>query len=197
MRVNRLLQITVLSCVVVLFQQCDNVNFQSAQDGQETSRSIASINSAKFDCEFIGVEAMRSRLLNVLGIPKEDVPVLNSNGQPTNQNRIAVAATDLGEPNAATGQFEDLSCGMTKFKTSIEVFADACAYALAQPAIQNELFPQGLNNFDPLYLNLIGRLPTSYEEQQLSALAQALPSNKREAGVCAATAASLEALVRI
>jgi hypothetical protein len=86
---------------------------------------------------------------------------------------------------------------MTKYKVSMEVFIDACSVGMASEKGQSTLFPNGVENYDLIYLALVGRVPTDYERDVLTELTSKLPMEKRAMGVCAAVAGSLESLIQI
>lgn len=195
----RAMGVGVLLCGLI---GCSASEFRAAQSSTGSSSlssemDLSGQNSLKSDCQFIGVDAIASRLTMIFGISRGDVPILNDNGSASSMFRLASAASDLGAPNAATGKFLDLSCGMSKYKTSIEIFTDACSYAMDNPVIKLQLFPNGPMDSDHVYMSVIGRLPTSFEIAVLQELASVFPNGKKEAAVCAAVASSLESLLRI
>jgi hypothetical protein len=196
-RVKILYTLTGMFFVAVLFQNCGGIAFE-AQDS--ASRGIASLDlgsSTKLDCQFIGTQSMHQRLATLLGINSGDISILADDGTQTSEMRIEKSKTDLGDADPAQGLLQNLSCGMTKYKISAEVFIDACTVGMNSPSQKQLLFPQGETNFDLLYMALIGRSPTDYERGVLMELSATLPPEKRAMGVCAAVASSLESLIKI
>jgi hypothetical protein len=93
---------------------------------------------------------------------------------------------------------EDLACSPTKFKPLLEIFLNGCYLGLQNTAVQQNLFPNGVSDYDAIYLTFIGRLPTSSEESILDDLVASLDSaDKQMAGVCSAVASSLESVTNM
>jgi len=154
-------------------------------------------SSAKSECQFIGAEAISLRLQALFDIPEGDVPLLDKSRTPTSQYRIHSSLADLGVEDASKGLINNLSCGMTKFKVSTEVFVDACSIGLQKKSTRDRLFPDGPSDYNSIYLSFIGRSPTSFEIQTLDDLSEQLPEESRAIGICAAVASSLESLTQI
>lgn len=180
--------------LVLHFQNCGRIGFQSQPD--QTSASL-STQSSKLSCQFIGVDSIRFRLMNIFGLPQADVAILNDSGMPTSVMRVEKSKAELGEGDPSKSLSESLSCGMSKYKISAEIFIDACAWSMEKHNGEQRLFPNGLHRYEDIYLLLVGRHPTTYEVQQLEELAPLLPEAKRAVGLCAAVATSLESLIQI
>jgi hypothetical protein len=184
----------VMSFLVFGFQNCGQAGFQASNK----SADIASMGNpvettmvAKRECEFIGTDVMGDRLKSVLGIASGDVPRLD----PANGNAI----NGPGRLAAASGALSGYSCGVSKYKGSFEVMIDACTQAVSNVDVKNSLFPNGPENFDALYMKLVGREPTRGEAEMLLELVRSskIPSAKREAAACAAVATTVESLIKI
>lgn len=187
---------SLLSMTLLLFQNCGG-NFKSQPEFSHQSSQGDFIQSAKFECQYIGADTLKDRLSSFLHIEEEDVPVLRDNGSPSNQYRIASNLTSLGVADPKSGKFADYSCEMTKFKITTEVMIDACTQALNNDEVKESLFPNGETDYSQLFLDFVGRLPTQIETQILNDLAASLPAEKRAAALCSATAISFESLTRI
>ena len=192
--------VSAVGFLLIAFQNCGG-NFSADNQGTNSLDQMSQVgsnsNAAKFDCQYIGVQTLKARLSSALGIAKQDVPILNDNGSASNRGRIETNKASLGEADPSTGKYADYSCEMTKFKLSTEIMIDACKQALANADVKAQLFPEGSENFDQLYLTFLGRLPSISEIEVLSGLSAAMPEGNKEAAVCAATATSFEALTRI
>lgn len=194
--INRLYSYIAIAITALLFQNCSDVAFDSKQHMSRGPASLLDV-STKIDCQFIGATSLRYRLKDLLGINSGDISILADNGTPTSQMRIEKSKADLGEADPSQGLLQNLSCGMSKYKISAEIFIDACAVGMDSPKSLNHLFPNGLGDYDLIYLAFVGRAPTSYERNILLELASKLPVEKRATGVCAAIAGSLESLIQI
>ncbi len=195
----RFVSITIFnSSLLVSFQNCGG-KFSADHQGTNSidQMSVTGSQSAKFDCQFVGVETLRARLSATLGIQSQDVPILNDNGTPSNRGRIETNKASLGEADPKIGKYADYSCEMTKFKLSTEIMVDACKQAMSNTDIKAKLFPKGSEDYDQLFLTFLGRLPSTGEIEVLSGLTDTVADDNKEAAACAATAMSFEALTRI
>lgn len=170
--------------------QSENVQLQSVQEPTYDGLS-------KVSCQFVGPNLLQDRLKNILGIAAGDVPVLSDTGTATTTMRIQSALDILGQGNINQGRPDDFTCATTKFKSAMQVMVDACTAGVQNPTIKSKLFPSGLSNFDTLYLNLVGRLPTDAEVGALMDLLTKVSNANAEAAVCSAVAVSFESLIRI
>lgn len=189
---NHFARMILLYCFAVGSIGC-GPGFQSVTNSEHNSFSF----SSKLDCQYIGAEALSDRLISHLQIETGDVPVLNTNGVPTNTMRIESNKDLLGVADPSKGKFADYSCEIIKFRISAEVMIDACETALANQSVRQQLFPSGIQNFDSLFLSFLGRLPRQEEIQVLQYLAMSFPEEKQPGALCAAAAMSFEALTRI
>ena len=193
------ISLIIISAVLITgFQNCEyGLETQSTGSLGNSNSSLFNGPSAKSECQFIGADALSLRLQALFDIPEGDVPVLDKSGRSTNKYRIHSSLADLGVEDTSKGLINNLSCGMTKFKVSTEVFVDACSIGLQRKSTRDRLFPDGPSDYNAIYLSFIGRSPTSFEVQTLDDLQDQLPENSRAIGVCAAVASSLESLTQI
>lgn len=169
---------------------------------QQGSRTIASVGSLSVEnqskafmkCEFISPDALSGILKNQLGIESGDLQGTMAGRQ---VNRIQANRLTLGAGDSTKGIASDTSCTPTKFKVATEILIDACVMMLQNSTARSKLFPNGGRDPEAAYLALIGRVPTASERTTLLELADALPADRLESGMCAAVASSLEALIRI
>lgn len=188
--------ISLFTFTLVSFQNCGG-NLKAHPQISEEMVHGELIQSAKFECQYIGADTLMDRLSSFLSIEEKDVPILDDKGNPTSKLRIQSSLTSLGVADPKTGKYTDYSCEMIKFKISTEVMIDACTKALANESVKNRLFPNGDDDYSQLYLDFVGRLPTVIEEQILNDLASSVSEEIRGAAICSATAMSFESLTRI
>jgi hypothetical protein len=191
----RLFGVAVLATVL---QGCAPQGFE-AGNSEKSSMSDGDyrVSQSKVECQFVGPDVLRNRIINVLEIPVGDVPVLSALGQPTATMRLASSLEALGKGDVSRGKLDDFSCSTTKYKVSTEIMVDACVRAMPNPTVRAKLFPSGLSSFDSLYQALVGRLPTDFESQVLSELVGQVSGSRAEAAACGAVAVSLESLIKI
>lgn len=188
--------ISLVTFTTIGYQNCGG-NLKAHPQISEKVIQGELIQSAKFECQYIGADTLMDRLSTFLGIEEKDVPILDDKGNPTSKFRIKSSLSSLGVADLKAGKYTDYSCEMIKFKISTEVMIDACAKALSDDSIKNQLFPNGEDDYSQLYLNFVGRLPTVIEEQILNDLASSVSEQHRGTAICSATAMSFEALTRI
>jgi hypothetical protein len=193
-----ILRMAGVAVLAVVLQGCAPQGFENA-NSEKTSVADGDyrVSQSKVECQFVGPDVLKSRIINLLEIPVGDVPVLNDLRQPTATMRLSSNLEALGKGDVSKGKLDDLSCSTTKYKVSTEIMVDACVQAMQNPAVKSKLFPSGLSSFDSLYQALVGRLPTAYESQVLSELVGQVSGSRAEAAACGAVAVSLESLIKI
>src|SRR5437879_5946428 len=95
--------------VLYVFEGCTESNFK-AVDPLLSTASNSPIVRAQEQCRFIGPDLLKYRLSAILRIPGGDVPVLNDNGQPTGDMRIASSQETLGKGDPSQGILDDYTC---------------------------------------------------------------------------------------
>lgn len=197
-KIKGILALAGVGLLILAFQNCSSKGFVVHPNGtlSEGNPGFQSLQS-KTTCQFVGADVLKERLVRVLGIPSGDVPVLDEGGRATGATRIKEGWETLGKGDLRNGRPDDLECGTTKFKVSTEIMIDACVVALEEPAVKAKLFPAGFSDFGPLYMSLVGRVPTQFEAQVLEALSKRVGSAQAEAALCGAVASSFESLIRI
>lgn len=102
---------------------------------------------------------------------------------------------DLGEASPNEGRLANTECTPTKFRITTEMFINACEMAMSQSEVKAALFPNGVGDFEYLYLTFVGRRPEGNETQVLEELQSQFESeDKKAVAACASVAASLESL---
>ena len=185
----------LLSCAPTSFQA--NVN---------KNRSPASTFDSLKSCSFADTNTLRNVIEQKLGIAKKDVPLVDAKGNIKTAAECKQGSStqcfylhkfraDLGEASPNEGRLANTECTPTKFRITTEMFINACAMAMSQPAIKETLFPKGVEEFEYLYLSFVGRRPEGNESMVLSELQNQFDSKEKKAiAACASVAASLESL---
>lgn len=177
--------------LIVAYQNC--YQMQGVDLGSDNGLGT---DVTKVECQFVTVDTLSSIIVNQLGIVEGDVSILNG-GDYLNQYQNSLGAAD-----AEAGQFGDGQCTALKYKITTQLMVDACMEGFSREpeegakSASERLFPNGVNDYDALYLTFLGRLPNHAETSILDELVANMSSDKAEAAVCAAVAGSFEALTR-
>ena len=194
--------------VTVLFQNCGNPVAIQPLPVEPDLTSLTDDNNfeepimtATKECQFLDVDSISNILKSQFGIAAGDLPVKltattfkQCNGQNCMYLRNNAAA--FGKGDIAKGIPDDYSCSTTKYKLVAEVFIHACDEAVKNSAIKAKLFPNGVNDYDAIYSQLVGRRPFSREVEVLDDLVSNIAGSK-EMAVCSVVASSLEAVSKL
>lgn len=200
--------------LLVAYNNCSgNMQTESTVlNSKEGTQPTYQTQLALKECQFIDVVSMSNILKNQLGISYGDVPIYEDENDILQSDDCRNINPETNDPNcyylttyAATLGVADLTnniktnnkCTSTKYKLATEIFLNACLESVDKPEISQKLFPNGLDNFDSLYLTFVGRKPFSREVEVLDELVKTVEPNVAKASACAVVASSFEAVSKL
>ena len=166
---------------------------------QEDNTEIApAVNVALRSCQFISVSSIQSVLRNTLGLSSGDVTAVDEYKNPIpSYQYVEKYRGALGEGNFVDMDnqvADDHTCTSLKFKAAMIIFLEACTVSMENPRMKTSLFPQGVNNYDNLYLKTTGRMPKEAEVSILDGLVESVSDTIKPAAACAAVLTSISVL---
>jgi hypothetical protein len=190
-----------LPLVTVLLIGCGQNSFEV--ETPQSSSDTGSFSSPKVQqsCTFVNRAMMASVLSEVLGFEDGDVPMVDEDGSKLVSSNCKSYKASTGSGSKTCMYLETFSdqlvsreCGSSQFKLALEIFSNACAFALERGDVDGQLFPKGLADLNPLFVAFTGAEADAVEENTLlEMVAREQDASKAKVLVCAAVASSFSA----
>lgn len=152
-------------------------------------------------CQSLDVDMISNILRYQLGFVEGDVPMVDESGNHLKSSNCksykagGSGAQDCYYLNTFEKELQDTSCVSSKLKVVSEIFINACVISIEDPVIDQRLFPQGVSNYDDLYLYMTGRIPATDEIQILDELSASISDDKeKKQAICATVSSSFAAV---